>query len=144
MSQYEQPDIALLGDEHVAKYRETDGAVGYLWNGATCLLLTTQGRASGEARTVPLIFADDGERWVVIASKGGAPEDPHWYQNLDAEPAVEVQVRGDRLPAHARTVTGGERDRCWALAVDVWPNYAEYVKRTTRVIPVVLIERDAR
>jgi len=136
-----QPDLTLLGDRHVARYRETDGAVGYVWNGATCLLLTTTGRASGTRRTVPLIFAADGDRSIVVASKGGAPEHPHWYRNLAANPKVEVQIQGDRFPAIARTVEGAERERCWALAAAQWPNYDEYVKRTSRVIPVVVLER---
>ena len=131
-----RPDLALLGDAHVAKYRETDGAVGYLWNGATCLLLTTSGRASREPRTVPLIFAADGERSIVVASKGGAPEHPHWYRNLAANPTVQVQIRGDRFPATARTAEGAERERCWSLAAAQWPNYDEYAKRTSRTTTV--------
>jgi deazaflavin-dependent oxidoreductase (nitroreductase family) len=142
MSEYVQPDITLLGDEHVAKYRETDGDVGYEWNGATCLLLTTTGRSSGEPRTVPLIFAADGDRAIVVASKGGAPEHPYWYRNVSANPAVEVQIKGDRFSATARTVEGEERERCWALATAQWPNYDQYMKRTTRVIPVVVLERN--
>ena len=141
MSDYVQPDISLIGDEHVAKYRETDGAVGYEWNGATCLLLTTTGRRSGEPRTVPLIFAADGDRCILVASKGGAPEHPSWYGNLTADPNVAVQVKGDRYEAIARTVEGEERDRCWGLATKIWPNYDEYVKRTSRLIPVVVLER---
>ena len=136
-----QPDLTLLGEKHVAKYRETDGAVGYVWNGATCLLLTTTGRASREPRTVPLIFAADDERSIVVASKGGAPEHPKWYGNLAAHPTVQVQIRGDRFTATARTVAGAERERCWALATAQWPNYDEYVKRTSRMIPVVVLER---
>jgi deazaflavin-dependent oxidoreductase (nitroreductase family) len=138
-----QPDLSLLGDAHVAKYRETEGEVGYRWNGATCLLLTTTGRESGRPRTVPLIFAADGDRCILVASKGGAPEHPHWYRNLAADPRVQVQIKGDRFTATARTVEGAERDRCWALATAGWPNYDEYVKRTSRVIPVVVIERSA-
>jgi len=141
MSEYRQPDITLLGDEHVARYRETGGEAGYEWNGATCLLLTMRGRRSGEPRTVPLIFAADGDRAIVVASKGGAPAHPYWYQNLAANPTVEVQIKDDRFTATARTVEGEERDRCWALATAMWPNYDEYVKRTTRVIPVVVLER---
>jgi deazaflavin-dependent oxidoreductase (nitroreductase family) len=141
MSDYVQPDISLIGDEHVAKYRETDGAVGYEWNGATCLLLTTTGRRSGEPRTVPLIFAADGDRCILVASKGGAPEHPSWYDNLTADPNVAVQVKGDRYEAVARTAEGEERDRCWGLATKIWPNYDEYVKRTSRLIPVVVLER---
>ena len=136
-----KPDLSLLGDAHVAKYRETDGAVGYVWNGATCLLLTVTGRSSGTPRTVPLIFAADGERSIVIASKGGAPDHPHWYKNLAANPKVEVQIQGERFPALARTATGAERERCWAIAAKQWPSYDEYAKRTRRVIPVVVLER---
>ncbi len=137
-----RPDLSLLGDAHVAKYRETDGEVGYVWNGATCLLLTVTGRRSGTARTVPLIFAADGDRAIVIASKGGAPEHPHWYRNLAANPKVEVQIQGDRSPATARTASGAERERCWKLATAQWPSYDEYAKRTSRVIPVVVLERN--
>jgi deazaflavin-dependent oxidoreductase (nitroreductase family) len=137
-----KPDLSLLGDAHVAKYRETDGAVGYEWNGATCLLLTTTGRASGTPRTVPLIYAADGDRCIVVASKGGAPDHPHWYRNLAADPAVQVQVKGDRFAATARSVEGAERERCWALATAMWPSYDDYAKRTTRVIPVVVLDRN--
>jgi len=139
-----KPDLTLLGDEHVKRYRETDGEVGFEWNGATCLLLTTTGCESGQQRTVPLIFAGDGDRCILVASKGGAPEHPHWYRNLAANPKVQVQVKGDRFDATARTVEGDERERCWALATAVWPNYDDYVKRTSRVIPVVVLERSPR
>jgi deazaflavin-dependent oxidoreductase (nitroreductase family) len=141
MSDYVQPDLMLIGDAHVEKYRETDGEVGYIWNGATCLLLTTTGRRSGKPRTVPLIFAADGDRQILVASKGGAPEHPSWYRNLEANPDVEVQIKGDRFRARARTVEGTEREHCWKVATAVWPNYDEYVKRTTRAIPVVALER---
>jgi deazaflavin-dependent oxidoreductase (nitroreductase family) len=135
------PDITLLGDEHVARYRETNGEVGFLWNGATTLLLTTTGRVSGEPRTVPLIYAADGDHCVVIASKGGAPTHPLWYRNIEAKPGVEVQIRGDRFAARARPLEGDERTRAWQLACAQWPNYNAYQERTTRVIPVVLLER---
>ena len=140
---YDQPDLTLLGDEHVKKYRETDGEVGYLWNGATCLILTATGRKSGEPRTVPLIYAADGDNCILVASKGGAPTHPLWYENLAANPQCEVQVKGDRFRATARTVVDeAEREHCWKLATANWPNYDEYVKRTDRVIPVVVLERD--
>jgi deazaflavin-dependent oxidoreductase (nitroreductase family) len=134
-------DLSLLGPEHVRRYRETNGEVGYLWNGATCLVLTTRGRRSGAPRDVPLIFGADGRNCVVVASKGGAPQHPRWYENLVADPHVKVQVRGDRFDAIARTATGAERARLWKIATAVWPSYDEYVKRTTREIPVVLLER---
>jgi deazaflavin-dependent oxidoreductase (nitroreductase family) len=142
MADYVQPDLTMFGEEHVQKYRETDGEVGYLWNGAPCLLLTTTGRKSGEPRTVPLIFGPDGDDCILVASKGGAPDHPLWYKNLDANPTVQVQVKGDKYTATARTLEGEERDRAWAIATSVWPNYDEYVTRTTRVIPVVVLARD--
>jgi len=141
MTEYQPPDIMLLGEEHIARYRETDGEVGFIWNGATTLLLTTTGRTSGEPRTVPLIFARDGDHCIVIASMGGAPMHPQWYRNLEANPNVEVQIKGERFVARARTAEGQERDRLWAIAAEQWPNYDVYAERTTRKIPVVVLER---
>jgi deazaflavin-dependent oxidoreductase (nitroreductase family) len=132
----------LFGDAHVRRYQETGGEVGHVWRqGSTILLLTTTGRKSGEKRTVPLIYAADGARYVIIASKGGAPEHPGWYENLAKTPDVEVQVMADVFKAHARTATGEEREQLWQKAVQVWPDYAEYAKRTARQIPVVVLER---
>lgn len=141
MSEYVQPDLTIFGDAHVEQYRATDGEEGYEWNGVPTLLLTTTGRKSGLARTAPLIFGRDGDRCIVVASKGGWPEHPQWYENLTADPTVEVQIKGERYAALARTVEGEERDRCWAIMTSLWPNYNEYVERTTRVIPVVVLER---
>src|SRR3954468_11767399 len=104
----------LFGDEHVRRYRETGGEVGHIWKeGSTVLLLTTTGRKSGEPRTTPLIYAEDGDRYVIVASKGGAPAHPGWYRNLTKNPEVELQVEGDVFPANARTAEGKERDRLW-------------------------------
>jgi deazaflavin-dependent oxidoreductase (nitroreductase family) len=141
MAEYQAPDYSLLGEEHVARYSETDGEIGYIWNGATTLLLTTSGRKSGEPRTVPLIYASDGDRCIVVASMGGAPTHPQWYRNLEVNPEVEVQIKGERFAARARTAEGEERDRYWAIAADQWPNYNVYAERTTRTIPVVVLER---
>jgi deazaflavin-dependent oxidoreductase (nitroreductase family) len=132
----------LFGDEHVRRYRETGGKVGHIWrNGSTILLLTTTGRTSGEQRTVPLIYAQDGDRYVIVASKGGAPDHPGWYKNLARSPEVELQVLDEVFRARARTATGEERARLWRLANQVWPPYDEYAKRTPREIPVVVLER---
>ena len=132
----------LFGDAHVQRYRETDGEVGHIWKeGSTILLLTTTGRKSGEQRTTPLIYAADGDRYVIVASKGGAPEHPGWYENLQKTPDVELQVLDDVFPARARTAEGEERDRLWAKANEVWPHYAEYQEKTDREIPVVVLER---
>ena len=94
----------LYGAEHVRRYLETDGEVGYRWrNGAPILILTTRGRKSGEERLRPLIFGEENGRYVVVASQGGAPSHPDWYLNLSADPNVHVQVKGDRFAARART-----------------------------------------
>ena len=132
----------LFGDEHVRVYRETGGEVGHDWKkGSKILLLTTKGRTSGEPRTSPLIYEADGDRYVIVASKGGAPEDPGWYRNLTKEPDVDLQVRGEVFPARARTAEGEERDRLWKLAANQWPDYDEYATQTDRTIPVVVLER---
>ncbi|MFD0851463.1 nitroreductase family deazaflavin-dependent oxidoreductase, partial [Actinomadura adrarensis] len=100
---YAAPDLGLVGAEHVRRYRETNGEVGYLWNGVPTLLLTTTGRRTGQPRTSALIFGRDGDDYLVIASKGGAPEHPEWYLNLEAEARAEVQVKAERVPVAART-----------------------------------------
>jgi proline iminopeptidase len=131
-----------FGDEHVRRYRETAGEEGYRWKeGSTILLLTTTGRKTGKETTAPLIFDLDGDNPVIVASKGGAPEHPGWYRNLAAHPDVEVQIKGDRFHARARTAEGAERDRLWRLMNGMWPHYAEYQQRTDREIPVVVLER---
>ena len=133
-------DDDLFGAEHVRVYRETDGERGYDWRGTTILLLTTRGRVSGRARTTPLIYRDDDHRLVIVASKGGAPEHPGWYENLVAEPDATVQVRADEIPVRARDAEGDERSRLWDLMVEVWPDYEAYAGRTSREIPVVVLE----
>lgn len=133
---------SLFGDEHIRRYRETDGEVGHDWRrGTKILLLTTKGRSTGAPRTAPLIYGDAGDDYVIVASKGGAPEHPGWYQNLDKEPQVELQVKGDVFPARARTATGDERARLWKVMTQEWPDYDEYQKKADREIPVVVLER---
>jgi deazaflavin-dependent oxidoreductase (nitroreductase family) len=134
----------LFGDEHVRRYRETEGRVGHLWReGSTILLLTTAGRKTGKSRTAPLIYAEDGERYVIVASKGGAPAHPGWYRNLEKTPAVEIQVKAETFAARARTATGEERERLWRKMNEVWPHYDQYAEKTDREIPVVVLERTA-
>ncbi len=134
----------LFGDEHVHVYRETGGEVGHIWReGSTILLLTTTGRKSGERRTTPLIYAQDGDRYVIVASKGGAPEHPGWYENLAKDPNVELQVKDEVFPVRARTAEGEERERLWRKANEGWRHYDEYQTKTDREIPVVVLERSA-
>ena len=137
MSESEQ----LFGDEHVRRYVETDGEVGYIWReGAPILILTVTGRKSGTEYSTPLIFGRDGENLVIVGSQGGRPAHPDWYLNLVAEPEVGVQVKGDRFRAHARTAEGEERDRLWRRMNEIWRHYDEYQTKTERVIPVVVLE----
>ena len=136
---YQPPDLALVGEEHVRRYRETGGEVGYLWNGAPALLLTTTGRRSGDRHTSALIFGRDGDDYLVVASMGGAPSHPQWYLNLSARPDAEIQVRADRIPVVARTASAEEKPRLWQIVTAVWPNYDVYQSRTERDIPVVVL-----
>jgi len=132
----------LFGQEHVDRYRATDGEEGYVWQrGTTILLLTTRGRKSGEERTTPLIFRPHGAGWMVVASKGGTDAPPAWYVNLKASPDdVRVQVRGDRFEVRARDATPEEQPRLWREMAEVWPDYDDYQQRTQRRIPVVVLE----
>ena len=133
------PDFSLFGDEHVRQYEATGGRIGHDWNGASCLILQTRGRKSGAIRKFPLIYGRDGDDYVIIASKGGAPEDPGWYLNLLADPEVTIQVRERQIRATARTATAAEKARVWPMMVREWPGYAEYQTKTEREIPVVLL-----
>lgn len=134
----------LFGQEHVERYRETDGEVGHEWQpGVYCLLLTTTGRRSGREVTTPLIYRTDGDDYVVIASKGGADDDPDWYRNLQQHPRVSLQVGAERMGATAHTVTGERRERLWRHLAEVWPDYDEYAASTSREIPVVALTPDA-
>lgn len=101
----------LFGDEHVRVYRETGGERGYDWRGTTVLLLTTTGRRSGRPRTTPLIFRTDGDRWVLVASKGGWPHNPSWYENLSSSPEATIQIRSEEISVRSSTAEGDERDR---------------------------------
>jgi deazaflavin-dependent oxidoreductase (nitroreductase family) len=132
----------LYGEKHVQRYRETDGEVGHRWKrGSKILLLTTKGGKSGELRTKPLIYEQDGDRYVIVASKGGAPVHPDWYLNLREDPNVELQVLDEVFPARARTAEGEERERLWRLVNQQWPDYDSYQAKTEREIPVVVLER---
>jgi deazaflavin-dependent oxidoreductase (nitroreductase family) len=132
----------LYGDQHVSRYLETDGEEGYDWrNGTTILILFTKGRKSGEERRHALIYRDYEDKYLIVASKGGAPEPPAWFRNLDANPDVEVQIKGDRFRARARVATPDEKPAMWKHMTEVWPDYDEYQKKTDREIPVVVLER---
>lgn len=131
----------LFGDEHVRKYEETDGEVGHVWqNGVPTLVLTTTGRKTGEPRKSALIYQTHGDSYVVVASKGGAPDDPGWYKNLVADPNVKLQVGAEKFDAVARTAGAEEKAALWPTMAAVWPSYDDYKKKTDRDIPVVLLD----
>lgn len=127
--------------KHIERYVETGGAVGHVFHGSTALLLTVTGRTSGEPRRTALYYAVDGDRYVVVASQGGAPTHPQWYLNLQADPRVTVQVGPEVFEAVATTAGPGERPHLWELSVANWPAYDDYRKRTDREIPLVVLTR---
>ncbi len=135
----------LFGKEHVDRYEATDGAEGYDWQGTTILLLHTTGRKSGKEYVHPLIFrpAADGveDDYLIVASKGGAPEPPDWYANLQANPDVTVQIKGEKFRARARTASPDEKPALWRRMTEVWPAYDDYQRKTEREIPIVVLER---
>lgn len=134
--------MVLFGDEHVQRYEETGGAEGYHWrNGTTILLLHTTGRKSGKEYTHPLIYREYDDAYLIVGSKGGDPKPPEWYRNLEADPAVSIQVKDETIPVKARTATDDEKPAMWAHMVEVWPDYAKYQEKTDRPIPVVVLER---
>jgi deazaflavin-dependent oxidoreductase (nitroreductase family) len=131
----------LFGNEHVEAYRKTDGAEGFDWrDGSHIILLTTIGHRSREERTVPLIFGKHGDDYLIVASKGGADEPPSWYVNLQADPSVTVQDRGDVFKAVARTASDEEKKTLWPIMTNEWPAYDVYQTKTERPIPVVVLE----
>lgn len=136
---HDNPDYSLLGDDHVRAYQETDGETGYWWNGAPTLVLTTTGRRSGEPRQSALIYARDGDDYLIVASVGGSPKHPAWYLNLLADPHARLQVKAEHLDVVAHTATDEEKPRLWKIVNETWPNYDAYQERTDRVIPVVVL-----
>ncbi|MGX6448245.1 nitroreductase family deazaflavin-dependent oxidoreductase [Patulibacter sp. S7RM1-6] len=133
----------LFGAEHVQRYRETGGAEGHEWQGTTVLILTTTGRKSGELRSTPLIYrpVPGSDAYAVVASNGGGSE-PAWYLNLVENPEVEVQVKDEVFPAHARVATTDEKTELWKALVATWPDYDDYQAKATREIPVVILDRN--
>jgi deazaflavin-dependent oxidoreductase (nitroreductase family) len=134
--------MVLFGQEHVDRYRATGGEDGHDWQGASVALLTTIGRRSGEKRTTPLIYGRHGGDHLVVASKGGADQPPAWYRNLQADPAAELQVKGEHFRVRARDATPEEKPELWELMTSLWPAYDDYQRNTEREIPVVVLEPD--
>ena len=125
----------------IEEFRANDGKVTGVFAGRPLLLLTTTGAKSGQPRTMPLVYTTDGDRMVVIASKGGAPSNPAWYHNLVANPTVTVELPGDTFQARATVAEGEERERLYSAQAALMPAFAEYQEKTTRQIPVIILER---
>ena len=132
--------------DHIRAYVETNGQEGHMWRGVPTLLLTTTGRKSGELRRTALIYGRDSDDYVIVASKGGAPSNPLWYENLVAQPKVTIQVGADVFDCVASTyeesgVAGEYRQKVWDSLVAIWPGFAEYQTKTARRIPLVRLKR---
>jgi len=139
--------IKTMSTVNVALYRWTGGLLGSKWRvgsafpwGVPILLLTTTGRKSGVPRTMPLLFLEDGQKIVIVASQGGLPKNPLWYKNIEANPDVEIQIKRRKMKMRARTASSEERERLWPRLVAHYPDLAVYATWTDRVIPVVICE----
>jgi deazaflavin-dependent oxidoreductase (nitroreductase family) len=135
------PDRHDWNRQIIEEFRANGGKVGGMWEGRPLLLLTTIGAKSGQRRTRPMMYMDNGDRLFVFASKGGAPTNPDWYYNLLAHPEVTVEVGKETYDAIATPVTGEERDRIYAQWAEMYPQFGEYQEKTTRKIPVIALER---
>jgi deazaflavin-dependent oxidoreductase (nitroreductase family) len=130
----------IMGGIHQGVYRLSGGKIAGRIGKAPVLLLTTTGRKTGKARTSPLLYTPAGDGYAVIASKGGAPRHPLWYLNLQASPHADVTVGRETRHVHARDAEGDERERLWRALADAYPGYDRYAQKTSRRIPVVVLE----
>lgn len=150
------PDVAKLPDfikTHLRTYLESGGKEGHHWpsgikagEGPTTiptLLLTAKGGKSGKKRILPLLYGKIGDDFILVASLGGAPNHPKWYLNLMANPEAEIQVATEHYRVRARNAEGEEREKIWSHMLTLFPVYADYQKKTTRQIPVVVLEKQA-
>ena len=150
MAPKDTPEIARQRDErfrhtsaeHLRRYLATNGEEGFIeGSGMPSLILTTTGRRSGKPYSTPLYFGEDNGRYILVGSYAGSDRHPKWYLNLVANPSVEVQVRGERFAARARTAGPEEKPRLWRMMAERFPRYEEYRQATEREIPVVILER---
>jgi len=136
-----RPVIKVMSLVNAWIYRLSGGKVGGRWMyGAPILLLTTVGRKSGETRTAPLLYLEDGARVIIVGSQGGMAKDPQWVKNLDANPEVGIEIGATRRPMRARRGSAEEKAHYWPALCKMYPDYADYQARTTREIPIVILE----
>ena len=127
--------------DHIDRYRAPDGEDGHIWRGVPTLLLATVGRQSGDEFTTPLVYGRSDDRYLVVASRGGAVMHPQWFLNLRANPLVNLQVGVERFAAEARIAGPEEKARLWPIVTAIWPKYDEYQQAAERDIPLVVLER---
>lgn len=135
------PNMNDFNKRVIEEFRANEGKVGGPFEGRPVMLLTTTGARSGRRFTLPLVYQPDGERIVIFASKAGAPKHPDWYHNLVANPVVTVEIGPGSFDATATVITGPERDQLYARQAELMPQFGEYQQKTTRVIPVIVLER---
>jgi deazaflavin-dependent oxidoreductase (nitroreductase family) len=133
--------MASFNDQLVEEFRATGGKVTGQFEGSPLMVLTTIGAKSGQPRTMPVVYTTDGDRLVIIASKGGAPTNPDWYHNLIANPEVTVELPGETYQARAEVTGGDERQRLFDQQAAIMPGFADYQRNTTREIPVIVLSR---
>ncbi len=134
---------------HVRTYLESGGTKGHMWDSTPmggpgelpCLLLAAKGRKTGKTTTLPLLYGTTGESFVIVASRGGAPEHPGWFLNLQATPEVSIMVGPQTCAVRARVAEGAEREELWQRMVEIYPPYTDYQAKTERRIPVVVLDR---
>lgn len=137
----DEVDVHAFNRGLIEDFRATGGQPGGTFAGWPVVLITHRGAKTGKEYTTPLVYSRDGDGIVIIASKGGAPEDPQWFRNLQANPEITVELGGDTFAARARVAEGDERDRLYRAQADLMPNFDEYAAKTSRTIPVVVLER---
>jgi deazaflavin-dependent oxidoreductase (nitroreductase family) len=128
-------------DKIIEEFRANEGKVGGNFAGATMILIHSIGARTGAERVSPLVYFADGDRMIIVASKGGAPENPAWYHNLKANPKIDVEVGAETFAVDAAELTGDERDAVWATVTAKMPGFAEYQKNTERTIPLFALTR---
>lgn len=141
---YTEDEFKNFNENLIAEFRANAGKVGGMFEGSPMMLLTTTGAKSGQSRVAPLVYTTDNGRYVIIASKGGAPTNPDWFHNLRAHPEVTVEMGTETFPARAAVTEGAERQRLFDQQAALMPGFAEYQKNTTRQLPVVVLERIGR
>lgn len=133
--------MADFNQKVIDEFRNNGGKVGGAFAGAPMIIVTHTGAKSGKTYTTPLVYSKDGERYVIIASKAGAPTNPAWYHNLTRHPEVTVEIGNEKFKARAVEAKGAERDRLFNAQASLMPQFNEYQKNTARKIPVITLER---